>query len=56
MVLVYNLTRQKVDMAKWQKLSQLFLDEQGTKGEPGFFSLTSGLPGAVPAGRKIHML
>ncbi len=33
MVLVYNLTRQKVDMAKWQKLSQLFLDEQGTKGE-----------------------
>jgi len=33
MVLVYNLTRQKIDIAKWQKLSQLFLDEQGARGE-----------------------
>ena len=33
MVLVYNLTRQKIDIAKWQTLSQLFLDEQGARGE-----------------------
>jgi len=33
MVLVYNLTRQKIDIAKWQILSQLFLDEQGARGE-----------------------
>ena len=33
MVSVCNLTRQKVNMVKWQKLSQLFLDEYGVKGE-----------------------
>ena len=33
MVSVYNLTRQKVDIAQWQRLSQLFLDDKGIKGE-----------------------
>lgn len=28
-----NLTRQTIDLVKWQKLSQLFLDEQRAVGE-----------------------
>lgn len=33
MIFCRNLTRQSVDLLKWQKLSQLFLNEQGGQGE-----------------------
>ena len=33
MIFCCNLTRQSVDLLKWQKLSQLFLNEQGGQGE-----------------------
>lgn len=33
MIVVRNLTRQKIKIGQWQKLSQLFLDQQGGQGE-----------------------
>jgi probable rRNA maturation factor len=33
MIFCRNLTRQSVDLLKWQKLSQLFLNEQNGQGE-----------------------
>ena len=33
MIVVRNLTRQKIDVAQWQKISQLFLEQQRGVGE-----------------------
>lgn len=33
MIVVRNLTRQRIDTKKWQRISQLFLEQQGKEGE-----------------------
>lgn len=33
MIVVRNLTRQKIDIDQWQRVSQLFLEQQGRAGE-----------------------